>query len=52
MSSPLDPADMTASAIAAAVATRKLSAKEATEAALSRIAARDGVLNAFTDVTA
>ena len=43
---------MTASAIAAAVATRKLSAKEATEAALSRIAARDGVLNAFTDVTA
>ncbi|WP_456776931.1 AtzE family amidohydrolase [Bradyrhizobium sp. USDA 4369] len=43
---------MTASAIAAAVAARKLSAMEATDAALSRIAARDGVLNAFTDVTA
>ncbi|WP_316181385.1 MULTISPECIES: AtzE family amidohydrolase [unclassified Bradyrhizobium] len=43
---------MTASAIAAAVATRKLSAVEATEAALARIAARDGVLNSFTDITA
>ncbi|BAM86660.1 putative glutamyl-tRNA (Gln) amidotransferase subunit A [Bradyrhizobium oligotrophicum S58] len=43
---------MTASAIAAAVAARKLTAVEATDAALARIAARDGVLNAFTDVTA
>jgi aspartyl-tRNA(Asn)/glutamyl-tRNA(Gln) amidotransferase subunit A len=43
---------MTASAVAAAVAARKISAVEATDAALARIAARDGVLNAFTDVTA
>jgi len=43
---------MTAAAIAGAVTTRKLSAVEATEAALARIAQRDGVLNAFTDVTA
>src|SRR4051812_28144733 len=43
---------MTASAIAAAVAARKTSALEATDAALARVAARDGVLNAFTDVTA
>jgi len=43
---------MTASAVAAAVAARKISAMEATDAALARIAARDGVLNAFTDVTA
>ncbi|WP_315757687.1 MULTISPECIES: AtzE family amidohydrolase [unclassified Bradyrhizobium] len=43
---------MTARAIAAAVATRKLSAVEATDAALARIAARDGVLNSFTDITA
>jgi 1-carboxybiuret hydrolase len=46
------PIEMTASAIATAVAARKLTALEATEAALARIAARDGVLNAFTDVTA
>ncbi|MFH0297154.1 AtzE family amidohydrolase [Bradyrhizobium sp. 31Argb] len=38
--------------IAGAVATRKLSALEATEAALARIAKHDSVLNAFTDVTA
>lgn len=43
---------MTATAIAKAVADRKLSALDATEAALARIAARDGVLNSFTDVTA
>ncbi|UFZ08518.1 AtzE family amidohydrolase [Bradyrhizobium ontarionense] len=43
---------MTAAAIAAAVTTRKLSAVEATEAALARIGQRDGVLNSFTDVTA
>src|SRR5690349_6020070 len=52
VSSPLDPTDMSAAAIAAAVAARKLSAMEAIEAALARIALRDGVLNAFTDVTA
>jgi aspartyl-tRNA(Asn)/glutamyl-tRNA(Gln) amidotransferase subunit A len=43
---------MTATAIATAVAGRKLTALDATEAALKRIAARDPVLNAFTDVTA
>lgn len=43
---------MSATAIAQAVAGRKLSARDATEAALTRIAARNGVLNAFTDVTA
>ncbi|WP_315702717.1 MULTISPECIES: AtzE family amidohydrolase [unclassified Bradyrhizobium] len=43
---------MNAAAIAAAVAARKLSALEATEAALARIAQHNGVLNAFTDVTA
>lgn len=43
---------MTAEAIAQAVAARKISALEATEAALARIARHDGVLNSFTDVTA
>jgi 1-carboxybiuret hydrolase len=43
---------MTATAIAQAVASRKLSALEVLEAVLARIAARDRVLNAFTDVTA
>jgi AtzE family amidohydrolase len=43
---------MTATAIAQAVANKKLTALEATEAVLARIAAQDGVLNAFTDVTA
>ena len=43
---------MTAEAIAQAVASRKLSALEATEAALARIAKHDSVLNSFTDVTA
>src|SRR5512138_604846 len=38
--------------IAQAVTDRKLSALDATEAALARIAAHDGVLNSFTDVTA
>jgi 1-carboxybiuret hydrolase len=46
------PAEMTATAIATAVTNRQLSALEATEAALARIAARDPVLNAFTDITA
>lgn len=43
---------MSASDIAQAVASRRLSAVEATEAALARIARRDRVLNSFTDVTA
>ncbi len=38
--------------IAAAVASGTVTARSVVEAALSRIAARDGVLNAFTDVTA
>lgn len=42
----------TASDIAAAVAGGKASASEAVEASLAAIAARDGTLNAFTDVTA
>ncbi|MBR0982817.1 AtzE family amidohydrolase [Bradyrhizobium liaoningense] len=44
--------EMTASEIAGAVAARKMSALDATEAALSRIKQHDGVLNSFTDVTA
>jgi 1-carboxybiuret hydrolase len=43
---------MSAEAIAQAVAGRKVSALEATEAALARIAKHDSVLNSFTDVTA
>ncbi len=43
---------LTAAAIAEAVASRKMTALEATEAALARIAARDTILNSFTDVTA
>jgi AtzE family amidohydrolase len=43
---------MSAEAIAQAVAGRKVSALEVTEAALARIAKHDGVLNSFTDVTA
>lgn len=44
--------EMTASEIASAVAGRKMSALDATEAALTRIKQHDGVLNSFTDVTA
>ncbi|MCA1511397.1 AtzE family amidohydrolase [Bradyrhizobium sp. NBAIM01] len=44
--------EMTASEIASAVAGRKMSALDATEAALARIAQHDGILNSFTDVTA
>src|SRR5689334_11164552 len=44
--------DMSAADIASAVAARKLSAVEVTEAALARIGKHDKVLNAFTDVTA
>jgi 1-carboxybiuret hydrolase len=42
---------LSASEIASAVATRKISALAVTEAALARIAKRDSVLNSFTDVT-
>lgn len=44
--------EMTAADIAKAVAGGKMSALDATEAALARIKQRDGVLNSFTDVTA
>lgn len=44
--------EMTASEIARAVAGGKMSALDATEAALARIKQHDSVLNAFTDVTA
>jgi len=43
--------EMTASEIAGAVASRKMSALDATEAALARIKQHDTNLNAFTDVT-
>ncbi|WP_035677549.1 AtzE family amidohydrolase [Bradyrhizobium liaoningense] len=44
--------EMMASGIASAVAGGEMSALDATEAALTRIKQHDGVLNAFTDVTA
>jgi aspartyl-tRNA(Asn)/glutamyl-tRNA(Gln) amidotransferase subunit A len=44
--------EMTASEIASAVAGRKMSALDATEAALARIKQHDTILNSFTDVTA
>ena len=47
-----DAASGNATAIAAAVRDGRLTARAATEAALARIAARDGTLGAFTDVTA
>jgi aspartyl-tRNA(Asn)/glutamyl-tRNA(Gln) amidotransferase subunit A len=43
---------LSASEIAPAVAGKKISAVEVTEAALARIARHDSVLNSFTDVTA
>src|SRR5437763_5656570 len=43
---------LSAAEIAQAVASRKLTASDATEAALARIAKHDAVLNSFTDVTA
>jgi len=46
------PAPPSASEIAKAVSSGRLSALEATEAALARIERHDPVLNAFTDVTA
>ena len=45
-------ATLSASDIAKAVASGKLSALQATEEALARIAQHDGILNSFTDVTA
>ncbi|KYH02765.1 AtzE family amidohydrolase [Bradyrhizobium sp. DOA1] len=44
--------EMNAAEIAKAVANRKMSALDATEAALARIEQHDSVLNSFTDVTA
>ncbi|WP_441233350.1 AtzE family amidohydrolase [Bradyrhizobium sp. 930_D9_N1_4] len=44
--------EMSAADIAKAVASGKMSALDATEAALARIKQHDGVLNSFTDVTA
>lgn len=44
--------EMTAAGIASAVAGGKMSALDATEAALARIKQHDTVLNSFTDVTA
>ena len=49
MTSSLD--GLSASDIATAVKSRKLSALSITDAALARIAKRDPVLNSFTDVT-
>ncbi|MDN3277356.1 AtzE family amidohydrolase [Frankia sp. RB7] len=43
--------EMTASEIASAVARGKMSALDATEAALARIKQHDGVFNSFTDLT-
>src|ERR1700760_2844356 len=45
-------ATLSAADIAKAVTSRKLSALQATEDALARIAAHDGILNSFTDLTA
>ncbi len=47
-----EPAWQSASEIAAAVVSGTLTARAVVDAALERIAARNGVLNAFTDVTA
>jgi 1-carboxybiuret hydrolase len=56
VSSPPDPAIASGAAsaehIAKAVAAKKLSALEVTEAALARIKQHDSILNSFTDVTA
>lgn len=43
---------MTAAGIASAVAGRKMSALDATEAALARIKQHDTILNSFTEITA
>src|ERR1700692_244160 len=47
-----DQAWQSATQIAASVAAGTITARAVVEAALGRIAARNGVLNAFTDVTA
>src|ERR1700720_658345 len=47
-----NPDDLSATEIPHAVASRKMSAAAATEAALARIAKHDAILNSFTDVTA
>src|SRR3984893_5501201 len=47
-----NPDDLSAAEIAQAVASQKMSAATATEAALARIAKHDAILNSFTDVTA
>lgn len=44
--------ELTAAAIASAVAGRKMSARDATEAALARIKQHDTILNSFTEITA
>src|SRR4051794_4091465 len=46
-----DPGGMSASAIAQAMANKKISAVEVIEAALGRIKRHDATLNSFTDVT-
>src|SRR6186713_2623947 len=48
----IDNEGLSAQEIAQAVTDRKLSALDATEAALARIAKHDSVLNSFTDITA
>ena len=48
----VDSGAWSAAEIAQAVANRKLSALDATEAALARIVKHDGVLNCFTDLAA
>ena len=50
MSHPSDA--LSATEIAQAVASGKMSALDVTEAALARIAQHDAILNSFTDVTA
>jgi 1-carboxybiuret hydrolase len=47
-----DTGGLPAAEIAKAVTNRKMSALQATEAALARIKQRDAILNSFTDVTA
>ena len=46
------PEGMSASEIAQAVSSHKMSALDVVEAALTRVTQRDSILNAFTDVTA
>jgi 1-carboxybiuret hydrolase len=48
----MNPDALSASEIAQAVGSRKISALSATDAALARIAKHDSILNSFTDITA